>query len=229
MLRLHPCRLSALPKARVLEALITRAAHFKDPPSLGELKDLMIEVAKGIPDDWNSLRKLLENLAGARFLREPYPDGRGVVLTTRKRIKKSTSCFLPSLDEGDDETSRVGRTETISLDAHTRHVREALERVLISVRTSTSVAAYRLAAARHDWGRSMSGFRLGCAAQISPTPGSRPENRRRTWPKACRSPRPSGGRHVNARACPPGSATKCFHFNWRSVPASHRPMQPISN
>ena len=191
----------------------------------------MIEAAKGIPDDWNSLRKLLENLAGARFLREPYPDGRGVVLTTRKRIKKSTSCFLPSLDEGDDEASRVGRTETISLAAHTRHVREALDRALMSVRTSTSVAAYGLAAARHDWGKADERFQAWLRgtdltdawlfAGESPTLLAKSDG--------CRRPRPSGGRPVNARAFPPGSATKCFRFNSRNVPASHRPMQPIAN
>ncbi len=153
VLRLHPCRLAALPKGPGIEALIARATDFEDPPRLGELRDLISEAAKELPVDGNALRKHLEDFVGKGFLREPYPDRRGVVLTTRKRIMESTSWFLPSLDEGDDEASRVGTRRPISLADHTDHVVKELDHTLVCVPTKIRAEAYGIAARRHDWGK----------------------------------------------------------------------------
>ena len=153
VLRLHPSRLVSLPKSEGIKALVARATDFEDPPTRGELRDLMIEAAKELSDDDNALAKRLEDFVVRGFLSEPYPDRRGIVLTTRKRIMQSTSWFLPSLDEGDDEASRVGFRRSVSLADHTDHVVKELDHTLVSVPTKIRAEAYGVAARRHDWGK----------------------------------------------------------------------------
>jgi CRISPR-associated endonuclease/helicase Cas3 len=136
-----------------LQTLIDRVADFDDPPTLGELSRLLCQVAEGLTAGQRSLREGLENFAHNGFVRETYPDRRGIVITARTRTRAATSWFLPPLDEGDDHASRVGRERPVSLAAHTDHVSEALRRALETVRTSVSREAFGLAAERHDWGK----------------------------------------------------------------------------
>ena len=149
-LRLHPSRLAVLPESAGISALIARTAEFDPPPTLDELRDLMNEAAKELSDDDSAFRKRLDDFTRKRFLREPYPDRRGIVLTTRKRIKGSASSFLPSLDDGDDDTSRIGH---VLLADHTGHVVKKLARTLKSVRTSVADKAFQITATLHDWGK----------------------------------------------------------------------------
>ena len=147
---MHPSRLAVLPENAGIRALIARTADFDPPPSLDELQYLMNEAAKELSDDDSAFRKHLDDFNRKRFLREPYPDRRGIVLTTRKRIKGSTSSFLPTLDDGDDETSRIGH---VLLADHTDHVVKKLARTLKSIRTSVADEAFRITATLHDWGK----------------------------------------------------------------------------
>jgi len=66
---------------------------------------------------------------------------------------ESTSWFLPSLDEGDDEASRVGLRRSVSLADHTDHVAKVLDHILVSVAANVRAEAYSIAAGRHDWGK----------------------------------------------------------------------------
>lgn len=150
VLRLHPSRLAVLPESAGIRALIAGTADFDPPPSLDELQYLMNEAAKELSDDDSAFRKHLDDFNRKRFLREPYPDRRGIVLTTRKRIKGSASSFLPTLDDGDDDTSRIGH---VLLADHTDHVVKKLARTLKSIRTSVADEVFRITATLHDWGK----------------------------------------------------------------------------
>lgn len=86
------------------------------------------------------------------MLREEYPDGRGVVMRSRRRIGNTSNWWLSVLDDGDDEPSRTRRDESVTLVAHTTHVEEKLERVLSLLPVEVMRNA-RLAGTLHDVGK----------------------------------------------------------------------------
>lgn len=155
VLQLHPCLLASIPSSAEIIALLARIADSEDPPKAGELRNLMNDAAKELSEDDKALRDRLKYFADSKntFLHEPYPDHRGFVFVARKRIIDPESWFLPSLDDGEDDASRVGRIEPVSLDDHTRHVCDALDRTLNLISSSVSKEAYCVAALRHDWGK----------------------------------------------------------------------------
>jgi CRISPR-associated endonuclease/helicase Cas3 len=153
VLRLHPSRRESLPKDEAIDALFEHVADPDESPTMGELRDLLREAADGTPDDYRTLRASLEHLANRGFTREPYPDSRGIVLTGRVRARTDDVLFIPSLDEGDDDASRIGRETPVSLPSHTGHVAESVARTLELIDPGVSRELYALAAERHDWGK----------------------------------------------------------------------------
>ena len=164
VLRLHPSLRALLPRSAGINALLERLADTEDPPKAGELRDLMSEAASELPEDDKILRDSLNDFTKNGFLRERYPDKRGIVITARKRIFDPESCFLHSLDDGEDDASRIGRIESVSLKAHTRHVCAALDQTLNLIPSSVRKEAYWVAAKRHDWGKADERFQamLSC-------------------------------------------------------------------
>jgi CRISPR-associated endonuclease/helicase Cas3 len=155
VLRLHPSRLSSLFSIPKIKELVERVGDTDDPPTLPELRGLMSNAAHALSDDQKDLRVKLELLADLKcsLLRESYPDERGIVLTTRRRIGTNTSWFLRPLDDGEDDSSRLVREEPVTLVDHTRHVRDALARTVERLSTTVSADAFCLAAKLHDWGK----------------------------------------------------------------------------
>jgi CRISPR-associated endonuclease/helicase Cas3 len=154
-LRLHPALFAAPPQTAGMKSLLDRVADIDQPPRRDELRDLMRQAAEELPADGDLLRERLEYFASPKnpFLSEPYPDGRGVVLTAGKRLGVATCWFLPALDDGDDDASRIGRQRPVTLADHTAHVVDELELSLNLVHTGISRVAQRVAAERHDWGK----------------------------------------------------------------------------
>ena len=166
-------------------------------------------------------RKLLEISRSKASLASLIPTARHRAHRA-KADQAEPSWFLPSLDEGDDEASRVGRKQQ-SRSTPTRPRSRSTRTHLECPFDGTSVAAYHLAASPSRLGqgrRTLPG--AGCAAPIAPTPGSSPENRRRSWPSptACRRS-PHERREARERAgLPAGFRTRCSRSNSRSAPAS---------
>jgi CRISPR-associated endonuclease/helicase Cas3 len=84
---------------------------------------------------------------------ERYPDERGSVMTTRRRVGSATSWYLPNADEGEDDRSRTTRENPVSLMDHTIHVRDEVIRTVTNLPFDNLRDAYRLAADFHDLGK----------------------------------------------------------------------------
>lgn len=115
----------------------------------------MLELADAMPAESSALAETLRQLAakGRGLTCERYPKPlSGVVLTTRRRVATG-DLFLPAMDDGEDETSRIARREPISLTDHTAHVCQTLDAVLSLLPVAACEQALRAAARFHDLGK----------------------------------------------------------------------------
>jgi CRISPR-associated endonuclease/helicase Cas3 len=124
-----------------IDEFFARLIDLEDPPSEPEVRQRLKRIAEGWPD-----------FGDRKFLFEYYPDERGVVLHTRKRLGQATDWFTTS-DEGEDERSQTLREEAITLRDHTQHVRDETVRTVNALPLMELEHAYRLAADWHDLGK----------------------------------------------------------------------------
>jgi CRISPR-associated endonuclease/helicase Cas3 len=153
-LRLHPRLRFRLPAGEAFDDLFAASDSTKrdEPPTRREWSAMLQAAANAIPDD-QELKQTLGDLGTNRRQIEPYPDERGVVLTTRRRLNTSTRWFIRPMDEGDDETSRSQRDAPITLDDHTQHVLDAVLGSLKGLPLGSLTEAHKLAARFHDLGK----------------------------------------------------------------------------
>jgi CRISPR-associated endonuclease/helicase Cas3 len=159
-----------------------------------EIRDLLKDAADHAPPDSQGVVETLRLLADEKYGLEDdrYPDGKGIVLRTRRRvpppgstaIRPTIDDILPAIDDGEDETSRVSRENPIPLAEHLRHVREELDAVISLLPMCKWAAALQCAADLHDWGKAderfqallINGDRIDAGAQ------------RTLWAKSARMP-----------------------------------------
>ncbi|AEP13810.1 type I-G CRISPR-associated helicase/endonuclease Cas3g [Chloracidobacterium thermophilum] len=119
--------------------------------------DLQTGAEDKLPQHWpaDALRTALHQLADPKLglLRTPYPDGRGYVLTTRKRLAGRADWSLPLMDEGEDERSWIASAEPVTLAAHSRHVRDEIQRTVRALPLNIREEVFLAAAEAHDWGK----------------------------------------------------------------------------
>ena len=122
---------------------------------MAEIRQLLLDAAVAAGPDATEYLEGFRNLAdpGLGLLRENYPDDRGIVLTTRRRLKLATAWYLPTADEGEDDRSRTSRETPIHLVDHTPHVRNEVNRTLAALPLKDVSEAFRLAADLHDLGK----------------------------------------------------------------------------
>ena len=155
VLRLHPSLRKRLPEGDAINELFNRAADKENPPNTSEWLDRLKSAAESLSDEHADLRKTLQNLTSAMYglWSDRYPDERGFVLKSRKRIGTASAWFLPSLDEGEDELSRTGREQPILLSDHTNDVVKALSKSLQQLPLQQFADALKRAAELHDLGK----------------------------------------------------------------------------
>lgn len=150
LLRLRPDRFPDLPK----DESVSSFREWLGNPEIGllvpEIRALLCAIADANPMPEGvlatAMRILGQNKFGFDF--ERYPDGKGVVLRTRRPIKNESQ--LPAMDDGDDLASR---TAPISLDAHLEHVTDTLDKSLACLPLLYLADTLRTAARMHDWGK----------------------------------------------------------------------------
>jgi CRISPR-associated endonuclease/helicase Cas3 len=126
-----------------------------EPLTQSELRRLLSQAVENLGPDHGDLATTCHDLASPRLglIRERYPDERGSVLTTRRRVGSATSWYLPVVDEGEDDRSRTSRENPVSLIDHTLHVRDEVTRTVAALPFHDVADAYRLAADLHDLGK----------------------------------------------------------------------------
>ncbi|HBL44102.1 MAG TPA: type I-U CRISPR-associated helicase/endonuclease Cas3, partial [Planctomycetaceae bacterium] len=100
VVRLHPVLKPLRNKVPAAQRVLDRLADDESPPSTPELRQLCSEV----------MREFLNNLdihdaSGVQW--EFYPDRRGLVITTRRRLDQVIEWYLPSLDDGEDQPTQT--------------------------------------------------------------------------------------------------------------------------
>ncbi|MEQ1574136.1 MAG: type I-U CRISPR-associated helicase/endonuclease Cas3 [Vicinamibacterales bacterium] len=154
VMRIHPALRSMWPMGEVIDTLFERLADQDDGPPLAELSQLLRSVADSLVQEEPERASLIRRLAApSNLLRETYPDKRGALLMSRRRIGISQLGWLPTLDDGDDEPSRTRRDKPVTLADHTRHVIDELERALLRLPAAVMPDAFRIAAKLHDVGK----------------------------------------------------------------------------
>jgi len=154
-LRLHPALRSRIPESGAVIELFNRLADPDESLTQRELRRLLNEIAGEVELDRMEFSETCRRLATPSFglLCENYPDERGLVLTTRRRLKTVRASYLPATDEGDDDLSRTMREEPISLSDHTQHVRNEALRTVKALPLDELEQAYHRAADWHDLGK----------------------------------------------------------------------------
>ena len=153
VLRLHPSMCMQFPAGDEFKALLAGAANSEEAPTRAEWTVLLRAAANVVTDPDDELRRTLRNLSDNPIRIEPYPDRRGLVLTTRRRLGASTDWFIRPMDEGDDESSRTQRSTPITLADHSVHVRDTAAQALEHLPLDALAEPSTLAAYLHDWGK----------------------------------------------------------------------------
>ncbi len=153
ILRVTPPRAAAWPSTEasaVLKAWLTDPES--NPPTI---RDTLRQVAETLPQEFaaeaEALRLLVDNRYGLAWGRYPEPQ-KGIVLTTRRPIGVSR-LFLPALDDGEDEMSRLTRQEPVSLKDHIAHVCRTVKETLPLLPLASLDEALLTAARLHDLGK----------------------------------------------------------------------------
>lgn len=154
VLRLHSALRSQLPSTTPINELIQHATDTSNPPTRKEWRELLNAAAESLNDE-SERNQTLKTLADPNtgLVVEPYPQGCGVVLTSRKRLATDHLWSLRALDDGDDQPSRTSRDKPIPLSTHTRHVMAELDHALDRLPIDDLRPTLRLAAALHDTGK----------------------------------------------------------------------------
>lgn len=155
--------------SRDREILRLRREFFSDGISSNALKEL-IEWARDPESDWTKarireclqavvdedggdsdmFRRSVRNLIELDFTYTRYADLRGVVLVSRKRLRKTDTSLIAL---GDEDESLSAVDEAIPLADHLNHVLQRVESVVSCLPLGPFREALRVAARLHDWGK----------------------------------------------------------------------------
>lgn len=146
-LRLHPSLLDSLPDdcRRLLDAALS-----DDPPRRSGWSAGLREAAKSLDNADQHLFEVLSHLASHPFGIEPYPDARGVVLTSSKPLGGDRRWYLPPIDDGDNDASQQS---SVTLYDHARHVVSVLEKTLDRLPLDSFRSILIAAGKCHDLGK----------------------------------------------------------------------------
>lgn len=209
-LRLHPSLKTTLQlqmPAVDLNELLRPFSDTEARASIGDLKERLEFARSNLdPEASSAIVLAISNLSDMRFDVEYYPDHRGAVLISRKRLNLGREWF-PCVDDGEDERSRASRE--ISLTDHTQHVHDKVMRTIDALPFDDLCDVFRLAADWHDLGkaderfqavlrqadRSDHWFRVAGGVDFLAKSKEKPESRQ-AYREACkRAGLPEGFRH----------------------------------
>ena len=173
--RLHPSLTGHWPALPALTDLFARLADPETTLNLSEWRAALLDIADALdaglqpppaapsspaeppalPQPSSLTADCLRRLADPQLglIRAFYPDGRGCVLVTRRRLGAATDWATALADEGEDEASFLASGQPVTLEAHSRHVRDEIQRVARALPLNIREAVLLAAAEGHDWGK----------------------------------------------------------------------------
>ncbi|MFQ3638750.1 MAG: type I-U CRISPR-associated helicase/endonuclease Cas3 [Chloracidobacterium sp.] len=160
VVRLHPALFDGRLETPTLKALFEHMADPEATLNLDDWRAALRELADEVEQhpEREQFARLIDNLRRLAtpklgLLREPYPDRRGYVLVTRKRLGAAVDWATPLIDEGEDERSYVTCAEPVTLADHSRDVREEIRRTIQALPLTIRQDVLLAAAEGHDWGK----------------------------------------------------------------------------
>ena len=151
ILRIHPALRSTWPDSPAVDALFG-GITVEETISREEVARLAGSAADALDRIDPHRARLLRALSRqSNIAFEEYPDGRGAVLASRRRLGLQ-AVWMSVLDDGADQTSHTGR-EAVHLRDHCAHVEAATRRTFGLVPASGVMEACALAARLHDFGK----------------------------------------------------------------------------
>jgi CRISPR-associated endonuclease/helicase Cas3 len=133
-------------------------------------------------DDASTLRVLTNAKYGLE--QERYPGGVGIVLRSRRQVPNARRVALPAMDDGEDETSRIGRENPVPLDEHLEDVCRQLNLMIELLPVHDWAEALQRAAELHDWGKADERFQALLIGGDRDDAWAQP----RLWAKSARMP-----------------------------------------
>lgn len=153
--RLHPSLGQLYPNSPALGDLLGSLVDPDFAPTPAELSKRLARVAEEVSSENQDLQTTLRDLTAPRngMVVQLYPDGKGVVLSTRRRLATSHLWSPPPSDEGDNLKSLTTRRQGVGLPDHTGHVLDEVMRTVHALPQPNLEPAYHLVAQRHDGGK----------------------------------------------------------------------------
>ncbi len=225
VLRLYPQRLENWPEDESVEPLRTWIADAEVSLRRDDLRAALRQAAALAPHELGDVAKAMRLLAkpALGLEEERYPDGKGVVLRTRRRTPESR--VMPAMDDGEDELSRVRRERPVPLDEHLQHVRCELDTVLRLLPANDWAEALHQAADLHDLGKADERFQALLINGDCTDAGAQPA----LWAKSARMPStPSTRRAARAQSkLPDGFRHEMLSVQLAERAADRLPRDPV--
>ncbi len=151
--RLRPEHLEDWPDDEQVDALREWLTNPDSDLKRRDLRAALRRTAELAPEGGDFLRESLELLAEEKLGLEVerYPDGKGVVLTNRRRLQPTLG--IPAMDDGEDERSRTTRRTPVPLAEHLEHVRNEVARAVQGLPPVVESDLIQAAARLHDIGK----------------------------------------------------------------------------
>lgn len=150
ILRIHPQLLHGIHGGEAWQRICNHATNPEEPLRTPELRNALLEASED--DQLEPLHKTLKALVDLDFDESRYADEKGIVLTTRKRLRQRT--ILEQAEDDLDDLSRTRATKAITLTSHTRHVVDLASVTANALGLPEKICTALLAAAElHDLGK----------------------------------------------------------------------------
>lgn len=159
-LRIHQSMKLRYPKDERVDHLFDLASRSDERVEVREWQNALVGFTESLGETMPTLAARARVLSNSSFglIVEQYPDLCGVVLTSRKRLKRSEwfraqfKWFTPTIEEDNDESSRSLQGE-VRLSDHTRHVVDAVLDVWDRIQPNARREIFELSAQLHDLGK----------------------------------------------------------------------------
>lgn len=151
ILRIHPRLLHGIDGGEAWQRISNYATNPEQPLSRNELQTALREASQDeqLPQ---SVRKTLQALVDLDFDESRYADEKGIVLTSRKRLRQAA--ILLQAEDDLDDWSRTRATGAITLAQHTRHVVDLVDLAAAAFGLPEPIrTVLRAAAELHDLGK----------------------------------------------------------------------------
>ncbi len=153
-MRICPATRKVFPQGEAIDALFSAATESAEPLRIDEWREILRQASAAFQESDVALAKRFTNLASSKLGLDVqnYPNRGGVVLMNRRRLGTHV-WFLPTLDDGNDDSSYFAGGKGVTLSEHTIDVTKLTKKACDQLLSEKLHEAVALAADLHDLGK----------------------------------------------------------------------------